>query len=61
LYASLNIQNSFPELQALPLEFVRTLLIMRDLKINIRKQAIGSFYEWENLDRVVASRREAFG
>ncbi|KAJ7684056.1 hypothetical protein B0H17DRAFT_1160813 [Mycena rosella] len=29
LYASLNIQNSFPELQALPLELVRTLLIIK--------------------------------
>ncbi|KAF7338826.1 hypothetical protein MSAN_02205300 [Mycena sanguinolenta] len=50
LYASLNIQDNFPELQDLPLEFVRTLLMMRDLKINIRKRAIGSFYEWETLD-----------
>ncbi|KAJ7648820.1 hypothetical protein B0H17DRAFT_863390, partial [Mycena rosella] len=53
LYASLNIQDSFPELQGLPLEFVQTLLLMRDLKINIRKRAVGSFYEWENLDRAV--------
>ncbi|KAJ7463706.1 hypothetical protein FB451DRAFT_1139435 [Mycena latifolia] len=61
LYASLNISQSFPELQNLPLEFVRTLVVMRDLKINIRKRAIGSFYEWETLDRVVGGRREALG
>ncbi|KAJ7435267.1 hypothetical protein FB451DRAFT_1571607 [Mycena latifolia] len=61
LYASLNIHQSFPELQNLPLDFVRTLLMMRDLKINIRKRAIGSFYEWENLDRAVGGRREALG
>ncbi|KAJ7439132.1 hypothetical protein FB451DRAFT_1151843 [Mycena latifolia] len=61
LYASLNIQDSFPELQNLPLEFVRTLLLMRDLKINIRKRAVGSFYEWENLDRAVGGRRESLG
>ncbi|KAJ6522075.1 hypothetical protein DFH09DRAFT_938576 [Mycena vulgaris] len=61
LYASLNIYESFPELQNLPLEFVRILLMMRDLKINIRKRAVGSFYEWENLDRVVGGRREALG
>ncbi|KAF7331212.1 hypothetical protein MSAN_02440000 [Mycena sanguinolenta] len=61
LYASLNIANTFPELQGLPLEFVRTLLIMRDLKINIRKRAVGSFYEWETLDRAVSGRREALG
>ncbi|KAJ7482778.1 hypothetical protein FB451DRAFT_1129761 [Mycena latifolia] len=61
LYASLNIHQSFPELQNLPLDFVQTLLMMRDLKINIRKRAIGSFYEWENLDRAVGGRREALG
>ncbi|KAJ7139121.1 hypothetical protein C8R44DRAFT_827907 [Mycena epipterygia] len=61
LYASLNIEKSFPELQNLPLDFVRTLLMMRDLKINIRKRAVGTFYEWENLDRAVGGRREALG
>ncbi|KAJ7627703.1 hypothetical protein DFH06DRAFT_1443350 [Mycena polygramma] len=61
LYASLNIHESFPELRNLPLEFVRTLLIMQDLKINIRKRAVGTFNEWENLDRAVAGRREALG
>ncbi|KAJ7348170.1 hypothetical protein DFH08DRAFT_648138, partial [Mycena albidolilacea] len=35
LYASLNIHASFPELRGLPLDSVRTLVIMRDLKINI--------------------------
>ncbi|KAJ7739076.1 hypothetical protein DFH07DRAFT_752302, partial [Mycena maculata] len=61
LYASLNIQEAFPELQGLPLEFAQTLLVMRDLKINIRKRAIGSFFEWESLDRAVSGRREALG
>ncbi|KAJ7841963.1 hypothetical protein B0H13DRAFT_2205233 [Mycena leptocephala] len=61
LYASLNISNTFPELIHLPLEFVRTLLIMRDLKMNIRKRAIGSFQEWEMLDRAVSGRREPLG
>lgn len=61
LYASLNIQEAFPELLELPLEFVRTLLILRDLKINIRKRAVGSFWEWETLDRAVGGMREALG
>ncbi|KAJ7881377.1 hypothetical protein B0H14DRAFT_3434081 [Mycena olivaceomarginata] len=56
LYASLNIHDSFPELRGLPLDFVRTLIIMRDLKMNIRDCAIESFYEWETLDRAVAGR-----
>lgn len=37
LYASLNIHKSFPELEGIDLEFVRTLLMARDLKINIWK------------------------
>ncbi|KAJ7502581.1 hypothetical protein B0H11DRAFT_1712541 [Mycena galericulata] len=61
LYASLNIAGTFPELDGLPLEFVRTLLLMRDLKMNLRKRAVGSFYEWETLDRAVSGRREALG
>ncbi|KAF7337111.1 hypothetical protein MVEN_02148700 [Mycena venus] len=61
LYASLNIHESFPELKDLPLEFVRTLLMMRDLKMNIRKRAIGSFSEWDSLDRAVGGKRESLG
>ncbi|KAK7014191.1 hypothetical protein R3P38DRAFT_3573662 [Favolaschia claudopus] len=61
LYGSLNIHESFPELRSFPLEFAQTLLSLRDLKINIRKRAIGSFMEWETLDRAVSGRREALG
>ncbi|KAJ7727050.1 hypothetical protein B0H14DRAFT_2410313 [Mycena olivaceomarginata] len=61
LYASLNIHETFPQLRDLPLDFVRTLLLTRDLKINIRKRAVGSFLEWESLDRAVSGRREPLG
>jgi len=61
LYASLNVHESFPELQGINLEFVRTLLMARDLKINIRKRAIGSFFEWDKLDRAVGGRDETLG
>ncbi|KAF8143779.1 hypothetical protein K438DRAFT_1993511 [Mycena galopus ATCC 62051] len=61
LYTSLNLQGVFPELQGLPLEFVRTLLLMRELKINIRSRVVGSFYKWETLDRAVSGRREPLG
>ena len=50
LYVSLNVQMKFPELDGISLDFVRTLLLARDLKINIRKRAIGSFFEWDKLD-----------
>ncbi|KAK7064632.1 hypothetical protein R3P38DRAFT_2492092 [Favolaschia claudopus] len=61
LYGSLNIHDTYPELRGLPLEFTQTLLVMRDLKINIRKRATGSFMEWETLDRAVSGRREPLG
>ncbi|KAI0373090.1 hypothetical protein BV20DRAFT_963601 [Pilatotrama ljubarskyi] len=61
LYASLNVTDDFPELQNLPLEFVRTLLMARDLKINIRKRAIGSFFEWDKLDRAAGGRDQPLG
>ena len=61
LYASLNVQTKFPELEGINLDFVRTLLLARDLKINIRKRAIGSFFEWDKLDRAVGGAQKALG
>ncbi|KAJ3003332.1 hypothetical protein NUW54_g5355 [Trametes sanguinea] len=61
LYASLNVSEGFPELQHLPLDFVRILLMARDLKINIRKRAIGSFFEWDKLDRAAGGRDQPLG
>ncbi|PIL33336.1 hypothetical protein GSI_04787 [Ganoderma sinense ZZ0214-1] len=56
LYSSLNVTDVFPEIQGLPLEFVRVLLMARDLKINIRKRAIGTFFEWDKLDRASGTK-----
>ncbi|KAG8214170.1 hypothetical protein J3R82DRAFT_10947 [Butyriboletus roseoflavus] len=53
LYSSLNVSDKFPELKDIPLEFVRTLLLAHDLKINICKQAIGSFFDWDKLDQAI--------
>ena len=61
LYASLNVHESFPELDGIDLEFVRTLLMARDLKINIRKRAIASFFEWDKLDQAAGGRDAAIG
>lgn len=61
LYASLNIEDTFPELRDIDLTFVRTLLMARDLKINIRKRAIGSFFEWDKLDQAAGGREQAIG
>lgn len=61
VYGALNVQDSFPELKGLDYEFVRVLLLLRDLKINIRKRAIASFFEWDKLDRAAAGRDQALG
>lgn len=61
LYVSLNLTDEFPDIQGLPLAFIRTLLLARDLKINIRKRAIGSFFEWGKLDRAAGGGDEPLG
>ncbi|KAF8452432.1 hypothetical protein L210DRAFT_3383491, partial [Boletus edulis BED1] len=61
LYSSLNVEEQFPELRGVNLDFVRILLMARDLKINIRKRAIGSFFEWDKLDRAVRGKDKALG
>ncbi|KAG2744422.1 hypothetical protein P692DRAFT_201808444 [Suillus brevipes Sb2] len=61
LYASLNVHDQFPELKGVNLDFVRTLLLAWDIKINIRKRAIGSFFEWDKLDRAVGGTQQALG
>ncbi|KAG0695531.1 hypothetical protein DFH29DRAFT_879985 [Suillus ampliporus] len=61
LYSSLNIHDKFPELKGIDLDFVHILLMARDLKINIRKCAIASFFEWDKLDRAVGSAQQALG
>jgi hypothetical protein len=61
LYASLNIHDQFPELEGINLDFVRFLLLARDLKMNIRKRAIASFFEWDKLDRAVGGAQQALG
>lgn len=61
LYASLNIHDQFPELEGINLDFVRLLLMARDLKMNIRKRAIASFFEWDKLDRAVGGAQQALG
>jgi len=61
LYASLGVHKSFPELKNIDLQFVQTLFMARDLKINICKCTIGSFFEWERLDQATGRRAQALG
>jgi hypothetical protein len=61
LFSSLNVQDRFPELDGVNLDFVRVLLMARDLKMNIRKRAIASFFEWDKLDRAVGGSHQTLG
>ncbi|KAG2336378.1 hypothetical protein BDR05DRAFT_860960, partial [Suillus weaverae] len=61
LYASLNIHDQFPELEGINLDFVQLLLMVHDLKMNIRKQAMTSFFEWDKLDLAVGGAQQALG
>ncbi|EED85282.1 predicted protein [Postia placenta Mad-698-R] len=61
LYSSLNITDSFPDFGNVSLEFVRLLLMACDLKINICKRAVGSFFEWDRLDQAVGGWHNPLG
>ncbi|KAG2021067.1 sentrin-specific protease [Coprinopsis cinerea AmutBmut pab1-1] len=61
LYASLNVAEMFPQLEGIDLAFVQKLLLLRDLKINIRKRAVGNFFEWERLHQAAGGRHQALG
>ncbi|KIK80791.1 hypothetical protein PAXRUDRAFT_36082 [Paxillus rubicundulus Ve08.2h10] len=61
LYSSLNVCDKFPELDGISLDFIHILLLARDLKINIRKRTISTFFEWDKLDRAVGGAQQALG
>ncbi|KAH6910895.1 hypothetical protein BKA70DRAFT_1459724 [Coprinopsis sp. MPI-PUGE-AT-0042] len=61
LYSSVNVAEAFPGLEGLQLKFVRGLLMARDMKINIRKRAIGNFFEWDKLKQASGGRDEPLG
>ena len=61
LYTSLNIGNTFLELEGLSLDFVCTLLLAWDLKINIHKRAVANFLELDKLDRAMGGKQNPLG
>ncbi|KAJ8092816.1 hypothetical protein PM082_023645 [Marasmius tenuissimus] len=61
LYRLLDIEDQYPQLKGVPLEYLHTLLLARDLKITIRKKAIGSFFEWDRLDQAMGGANQALG
>jgi hypothetical protein len=61
LYSTLNVPDMMPEFHNVDIQFVHTLFLAWDLKINIRKRAIGSFLEWERLDQAVGGKGQPLG
>ena len=61
LYSSLNMHDQFPELKNISLDFVQILLMAQDLKMNIRKKAVGTFFEWDKLNRAVGGKDKPLG
>ena len=61
LYSTLNVPDMMPEFRNVDIQFVHTLFLARDLKMNIRKRAIGSFLEWERLDQAVGGKGQPLG
>ncbi|EED85446.1 predicted protein [Postia placenta Mad-698-R] len=52
------LENDFGNVS---LEFMRLLLMAHDLKINIHKRTVGSFFEWDQLDQAVGGRHNPLG
>ncbi|EFI27864.1 hypothetical protein CC1G_14357 [Coprinopsis cinerea okayama7 len=60
-YESLNVGDAYPELRGMDYKFVKTLLLMRDLKINIRKRAIAQFLEFDQLNQAYGGKEQPLG
>ncbi|KAG2008989.1 hypothetical protein CC2G_014365 [Coprinopsis cinerea AmutBmut pab1-1] len=60
-YESLNVGDAYPELRGMDYKFVKTLLLMRDLKINIRKRAIAQFLEFDRLNQAYGGKEQPLG
>lgn len=61
LFTSLRIPETYPSLDGLNFEFVQALLQARDLKVNIRKRANESFFEYDRLDQAVGGKANPLG
>ncbi|EAU87769.2 hypothetical protein CC1G_11047 [Coprinopsis cinerea okayama7 len=56
IYGALDLPVNIPELEGVSYEYLRQLILLRDVKDNIRKRAIGSFFEIDRLDQAVGGR-----
>lgn len=61
LYSTLNIGVNFPQLTGVPMVFLQTLLLAREVKLKIRRRALGVFFEMDRLDRAVGGKQAPLG
>ncbi|KAG8924039.1 hypothetical protein FRC02_010683 [Tulasnella sp. 418] len=61
LYTSLNVHDTFPNLQGVSFQFIHTLLMARDLKMIIRQRLIGRFFEMSRIDQSIAGADATLG
>ncbi|EMD30807.1 hypothetical protein CERSUDRAFT_60815 [Gelatoporia subvermispora B] len=61
LYISLDVGAGFPELKELHANFVKILVLARDIKCNIRKRVTAQFLEYDRLDSAAGGKDNPLG
>lgn len=61
LYSSLNVSDIFPELKDVHPDFVRTLVLTRDIKINVRKRVTAQLLEFDRIDQAAGGKDNPLG
>jgi hypothetical protein len=50
-YLSLEVNKDFPVLKGVDLDFVRKLLMLREVKASVQRRATSTFWEFNKLDQ----------
>ncbi|EMD35682.1 hypothetical protein CERSUDRAFT_85646 [Gelatoporia subvermispora B] len=61
LYGSLNVSDVFPELKDVHADFVRTLVLARDIKLNVRKRVTAQLLEFDRIDQAAGGKDNPLG
>lgn len=61
MYATLNVNDDFPSLAGVDLEFVRRLFLLCQLKATVQKKATSTMWEFDKLDQASGGKDMALG
>ncbi|KAL0563485.1 hypothetical protein V5O48_018580 [Marasmius crinis-equi] len=61
LYKSLNLPQNHPTLANIPLEYIHTLILARDLKADIQKRAMATIQEYDQIDQAAGGVHQPLG